>query len=148
MCIGSVSCTTKQSISTHTGNPFFLILGATEMECFCDGLCNNGDCCTINHLGDCEAHGCLDKPLPVDCHDNNPCTKDMCDPAYSCMHTPIKGLCSGEDQTCHPTGDRVGTYRAWHARAQNATPILAVGLRSHNQHRNTHECADNLSQDE
>jgi len=53
----------------------------------CAELCNDGDACTIDDIGDCD-HGC---PVanPVVCDDGLKCTIDSCDSLEGCMYDPV-----------------------------------------------------------
>lgn len=52
----------------------------------CAELCDDGDACTIDDIGDCD-HGC---PVasPVDCFVSL-CLTDSCDPAVGCVNEPV-----------------------------------------------------------
>ena len=65
--------------------------------------CEDGDLCTQGDT--CTQGKCASAP-PIDCDDNNECTKNFCDPALvsdlsnGCTHTDITDICSdGEDCT-------------------------------------------------
>lgn len=78
---------------------------AGACDALCATLCNDGNACTIDDTGDCEAAGCATEPVLVDCGDGNSCTADSCDPAAGCLNTHIPGCCEGDsdcdvNQTC------------------------------------------------
>ena len=64
------------------------------------GACNDGNACTTLDAcvnGTCQGSG------PLDCDDSTPCTKDSCDPAKGCVHSPASGPC--DDKNVCTTGD-------------------------------------------
>jgi len=61
----------------------------------CAILCDDGNPCTIDDTGDCEAAGCPgDVRDPVDCDDGNLCTGDYCD--------LLRGGCQNAPEPCEP----------------------------------------------
>lgn len=82
----------------------------TLIELCCNGLtpCDDNDLCTTDICvdGTCQY-------LPVDCVDGNPCTYDMCKPAFGCLHPFNKEPCDDgnvctQNDTCFK-GKCVGT---------------------------------------
>ena len=66
----------------------------------CAVLCDDGNACTIDDLGDCEANGCP-APQQVDCNDSNDCTVDWCDPATGCENDAVTdGALCGDGDEC------------------------------------------------
>jgi len=70
-----------------------------------DGLCDDGDPCTI---GDQCVGGACNPGTPNDCDDGNPCTDDLCEPATgACAHSPNALPCGSKmqcvDGLCTPT---------------------------------------------
>ena len=57
--------------------------------------CDDGNECTENDT--CSGGKCL-PGTPGDCDDQNPCTKDVCDPIAGCVYTPADGLCNDGDE--------------------------------------------------
>ena len=74
------------------------------------GACDDHNKCTMASTCNSE-HKCVGNP--VDCDDYNPCTKDDCDPATGCTHTPVDGSCDDGDPCTGPDqckeGQCVGT---------------------------------------
>ena len=61
----------------------------------CATICDDGDACTIDDVGDCEENGCpADRDL-IDCSDGLSCTVDSCDSASGCTSTPV--ICEAPD---------------------------------------------------
>lgn len=56
---------------------------------YCAYLCDDGDACTVDDLGNCEEEGCPIDREPVSCDDGDPCTEDLCDSATGCYYEPI-----------------------------------------------------------
>jgi hypothetical protein len=54
-----------------------------------DTGCNDGDPCTVADR--CTAGACAG--VPVKCDDSNPCTSDLCQPYFGCVHAAIAGPC-------------------------------------------------------
>ncbi|MFH1529679.1 MAG: hypothetical protein ABIK09_02970 [Pseudomonadota bacterium] len=100
-------------------------LGAECLESFCDpgtgecsfvpandgAACDDGDLCTMATI--CVAGVCEDG-LPTNCHDENVCTTDTCDPMSGCVYAPNDNPCTDvnlctvgdhcEDEVCAATG--------------------------------------------
>jgi len=55
----------------------------------CATLCDDGDACTIDDVGDCEQNGCPVTPEPVDCDDGATWTTDTCDSTDGCINTSL-----------------------------------------------------------
>ncbi len=67
---------------------------------FVAGACDDGNACTPTDTcvnGFCKGGGLMD------CDDQNPCTKDSCDPEQGCVHQLTSGPC--DDQDLCTTGD-------------------------------------------
>ncbi len=58
------------------------------------GACDDGNLCTLNDQ--CVNGSCVGGP-PPDCDDDNPCTKDVCQPGLGCVHNAVAGACSDGD---------------------------------------------------
>ncbi len=59
--------------------------GQCTCRCSSDADCTDGNAC--NGAETCQGGVCV-AGLPLDCNDNNPCTRD-CDPAVGCVNTPL-----------------------------------------------------------
>jgi hypothetical protein len=78
-------------------------------------VCNDGDPCTQNDLCVQVAGGVVCQGTPINCDDNNSCTRDFCDPATGlCRHDPLIGqpcddgnLCTQNDVCVQIVGDGV-----------------------------------------
>ena len=57
------------------------------------GPCEDGDPCTV--ADHCEAGTCLGDP--VECHDDNPCTDDLCTTTGGCEYPSVIGACDDGD---------------------------------------------------
>jgi MYXO-CTERM domain-containing protein len=75
----------------------------------------DGTPCTFDkcHQNSACKSGACDAGVAIDCDDDNPCTKDDCDPATGCTHSNVAGDCSDADlcttgDTCKG-GECVGT---------------------------------------
>ena len=79
--------------------PAHLAHGDLEGACnaACAVLCDDGDLCTIDDTGDCEAIGCPQDREAVNCDDNNPCTLDQCNSTAGCLHEP----CACDDRATY-----------------------------------------------
>lgn len=90
---------------------------AGPCNAICSQLCDDGNACTVDDLGDCETNGCPVVSLPVDCSDGSLCTDDLCDPSAGCSNPvsvtceptnlcvtsacdPIFGVCEETAKTC------------------------------------------------
>ena len=85
-CVGTV-------VVCDDGNPCTDDLCDGESGCqfpLNQGPCDDGDPCTIADL--CNDGKCAGTPVGS-CDDGNPCTKDSCDPAVGCVHSPTAGSC-------------------------------------------------------
>lgn len=51
--------------------------------------CDDHSVCTVNDH--CEQGKCVG--IPITCNDNNPCTKDQCDPKKGCLYQEFEGQC-------------------------------------------------------
>ena len=58
------------------------------------GACDDGDACTTSDQ--CEGGECVGV-VPVNCNDDNACTKDACDAVNGCTHEDLTGTCSDGD---------------------------------------------------
>lgn len=63
---------------------------STDADCFDQDACNGAERC--------ENNTCLPPEGPPDCEDEDVCTADSCDAQLGCVHDPIAGCCSGDDQ--------------------------------------------------
>ena len=82
------------------GDACKLCLSNKAQKAWTDALgydCDDGDACTEDDL--CSPAGCTGTPL--DCEDDNPCTKDACGEA-GCVHAPIQGTCMVEEDDGDP----------------------------------------------
>lgn len=68
---------------------------AGACNAFCAELCDDGNACTTDDVGDCD-HGCPAAD-PVDCDDGTLCTDDSCDPASGCINAPV---CADDGDAC------------------------------------------------
>jgi len=57
-------------------------------------VCGEADLCAGQEV--CVEGECLAQ-APLDCADDNPCTKDVCDPSEGCLHTAVEGECDDGD---------------------------------------------------
>src|SRR5262245_30774595 len=110
--VGFVACGARSELDVGPGLP-------PEPECARDDECPGFDdlChpvkCTPSASGDIPAHVCI-ALTPVDCDDNDPCTKDECDPKTGECHyshatpdldgdgyfAPLPGKRPGEPGSC------------------------------------------------
>lgn len=89
-CNDNNSCTAEQC-KPFVGCLYFPISGA----------CNDGDACTF---GDhCQDGECVYK-WKMECSDSNPCTDDVCDPAFGCAHIYNSNEC--DDGNACTIGDQ------------------------------------------
>ena len=71
-----------------------------------DVPCDDGDLCTASDL--CVEGACVGEG-EVDCDDGVPCTLDLCDPWFGCLHEDLDALCDDGDPC---TGDDQCIYGA------------------------------------
>jgi len=57
--------------------------------------CSDGSLCTV---GDTCQNGACTPGTPINCDDQIPCTRDTCDPASGCIHSPIADCCTSNGQ--------------------------------------------------
>lgn len=91
------ACTGTIPLNCNDGNPCTLdtcdALQGCQHEAV-EGPCNDQNTCTLADScvdGQCQGSGTLD------CDDDNPCTKDVCDPLAGCQHPPTNAPCSDGD---------------------------------------------------
>ena len=89
--------------------PFnWLCLDNTCKECTSDGMCDDGDPCTIDSCD--PANNCVHEPAPgccvadKDCDDDDWCTTDYCDVGKNtCTYEAVDNpLCCNQDKDCQP----------------------------------------------
>ena len=74
---------------------------AGACNALCAQLCDDGDRCTIDDLGDCEENGCPAYPRsPVDCGESDQCYEPVCDPVQGCMNTIPPGTMCDDGEVC------------------------------------------------
>ena len=59
--------------------------------------CDDGDLCTT--ASKCKGGKC-EGAASLDCDDDNPCTKDSCNPATGCVHEPVDAPCETDTDKC------------------------------------------------
>jgi hypothetical protein len=89
-CCGNADCPSNEVCQGGT-------CGMTTPSCLTDADCDNGNACTTGSR--CDSQGACVLGTTLTCDDNIPCTRDSCDPATGCVHTPDDTLCIG-DQVC------------------------------------------------
>ena len=104
LCNGSLTCVDGQCRVNPT-----TVVGCVEDETGCSSVacepttgecvyaliasgisCNDGDACTADDRCD-EAGVC--EGTPIGCADDDPCTNDLCDGTYGCVHFAFSGPC-------------------------------------------------------